>query len=144
MRKKMGIIAIIVAISVLVVLGIWYFCSRVLLVGPSFLFMPIKELNSDSTFISQEELGMDEREEDGWVEDERDNEQWVEDELLAVVDSKEEAEKIAITYNLTLLSYDGMIALYHTDENPVDVINRATEEGFLGFELNYYQFINIQ
>ena len=57
-------------------------------------------------------------------------------ELLCLASSEEEAQKIADLYGIELVSFVQGVATFHTEENPMDVINRGTENGYPPLELN--------
>lgn len=57
-------------------------------------------------------------------------------ELIGEVESEEEAEKIAKLYGIVLLEYQGNIALFRTEEDPLDVIARGEKEGYPQLWLN--------
>lgn len=50
--------------------------------------------------------------------------------LLSNADSLEEAEEIAAMYQVTLLEYADGVALYETQEEPLEVIRRGEQEGY--------------
>ena len=58
-------------------------------------------------------------------------------ELLALVNDEQEAKKIAEIYGIELVRFRNGVATFHTEENPVDVINRGKENGWPLLELNH-------
>lgn len=58
--------------------------------------------------------------------------------LLCLADSREEAEKIAELYGITLLSYEFGTAVFSTQEDPREVIRRGQEQGWPELSLNQY------
>lgn len=50
--------------------------------------------------------------------------------LISNAGSQEEAEEIASMYQVTLLEYTDGMALYETQEPPLDVIRRGEQEGY--------------
>ena len=57
-------------------------------------------------------------------------------ELLCLADSREEAEEIAESYGIELVSFESGVAVFHTQENPRDVIARGKSEGLPELSLN--------
>ena len=57
-------------------------------------------------------------------------------ELIKLVDSREEAEKIAKMYNIELVEFSFGLASYHTDEDPYEVIGRGIENGWPELSFN--------
>ena len=57
-------------------------------------------------------------------------------ELVAAVSSMEEAEDIAGQYGIELLSYSLGVAVYHTEEDPYEVIKRGEDNGWPALEIN--------
>lgn len=49
--------------------------------------------------------------------------------LMAWVESEEEAQQIAEAYGIELCSYGLNVATYHTDDDPMAVIRRGQEQG---------------
>lgn len=56
--------------------------------------------------------------------------------LLYLTESKEEAEEIAKLYNMELVRHLNGLALYRTEEDPVEVIRRGSENGWPELSLN--------
>lgn len=56
--------------------------------------------------------------------------------LMATVDTEEEAKKIAELYGITFVSYKNGIAVYQTDEDPMQVITRGQENDYPQLSLN--------
>ena len=57
-------------------------------------------------------------------------------ELFCLASSQENAQEIADMYGIELVSFSEGVATFHTEENPVDVINRGIEKGYPVLELN--------
>ena len=57
--------------------------------------------------------------------------------LIGAAETREEAEKIAALYGITLVDFSHGAALYHTDEDPREVIRRGRENGWPELTLNY-------
>lgn len=57
-------------------------------------------------------------------------------ELVALVDSEEEAEEIAEMYGITLSSYGFGVAVYTTDRDAGEVIREGIEKGYPELEVN--------
>lgn len=62
-----------------------------------------------------------------------------EEPLLFLADSLEEAQAVGAQYGITLLSYDFGLAVYGTQENPMEVIRRGREQGWPELSLNITQ-----
>lgn len=56
--------------------------------------------------------------------------------LMCMVDTLEEAQKIAELYGITLVEHDYGIAVFYTEENPREVIIRGRENGWPELSLN--------
>lgn len=56
--------------------------------------------------------------------------------LLAWVESEEEAQEIADAYGITLCSYALNIATFHTDEDPREVVRRGKAQGLPELSVN--------
>ena len=59
-----------------------------------------------------------------------------EEPLLFPAESLEEAQAVGAQYGITLLSYDFGLAVYGTQEDPVEVIRRGREQGWPELSLN--------
>lgn len=57
-------------------------------------------------------------------------------ELFCLAQSQEEAQEIADLYGIELVSFSEGVATFHTEDNPVDVINMGIEKGYPLLELN--------
>ena len=57
--------------------------------------------------------------------------------LIAAAQTWEEAEEIGALYGITLVDFSHGVALYHTEEDPRDVIRRGQENGWPELTLNY-------
>ena len=62
------------------------------------------------------------------------------EELLCLADSLDEAENTAEIYGIELVRFGNGIAVFHTDENPGDVIQRGIENGWPQLSLNNIQY----
>ena len=60
--------------------------------------------------------------------------------LMTTVETKEEAEKIAGIYGITLTEYYNGVAVFSTDEDPYEIIERGQEQGCPQLFINYYHF----
>lgn len=68
---------------------------------------------------------------------EMDGEEYYEmNELIGEAQSEKEAEEIAELYGIILLEYRENIALFQTEEDPLDVIARGEKEGYPQLWLN--------
>lgn len=57
--------------------------------------------------------------------------------LISRASSREEAQEVAQLYGITLLDFSHGAALYHTEEDPREVIRRGRENGWPELTLNY-------
>ena len=114
MKKKMlTVVIVIIAVIALVLIG-WYVMFIHFGIGPAFPFLPVLEMSESE----QQPL------------------QTAENSLMALVDTQEEADEIAEQYGITLVSYENGVAVYHTEENPYDVITRGQENGYHELSVN--------
>ena len=60
--------------------------------------------------------------------------------LMTIVETREEAEKIAGIYGITLEEYYNPTAVFTTDRDPYEVIERGQEEGWPQLFINYNYF----
>ena len=51
-------------------------------------------------------------------------------EIMALVDSQKKAEGIADSLNIEFIEFNQGIAVYHTKENPSDVVKRGRSMGY--------------
>lgn len=121
MKKKMVTVIVVILIVILLFFAGWYVLYCYAGVGPAFPFMPIRELGQ----IEQ------------LTDDVEGEEAAVESQLMALAESEEEAKEIAELYGIELVSFAEGVAVYETTENPQDVINRGTENGYPQVYINY-------
>lgn len=100
--------------AVLLIAGGWYIAFCHFGVGPAFPFLPM----SDAVLDVQ--MG-------GIVEEQP---------LMAMVETEEEAEKIAEQYGIEMVSFSDGVAVYQTDEKLADVLARGREQGYPQLYLN--------
>ena len=62
-----------------------------------------------------------------------------EGQLMGFAESQEDAEALAELYGITLVEYQNGLALFHTDEDPKEVIRRGQEKGWQELSLNRVQ-----
>lgn len=58
-------------------------------------------------------------------------------ELVATVETEEEAQQIAQLYNITLVGFADSVAEYTTDRNVDEVIAEGEENGYPKLSINY-------
>ena len=63
-------------------------------------------------------------------------------ELLCLVESEEKAQEIADMYGIQLVSFTNSVATFHTEEDPMAVINMGKEKGYPALELNQVMTID--
>lgn len=120
MKNKVLTVIIVIVIITVLVLGGWYLLFTRFGVGPVPPLLPVKKL--DQSQIKSLELA--------------------ENQLLTLADTEEQAQEIAELYGIALFSYEGGVAVYHTEENPLEVIARGQENGYPELSLNYVNNIN--
>lgn len=59
--------------------------------------------------------------------------------LLYLTESQQEAEEVAELYQIELVSYADGLAVYHTEEDPREVLRRGEEQGWPELSLNYLE-----
>jgi predicted small lipoprotein YifL len=57
-------------------------------------------------------------------------------ELYKLVESEEEAQRIAELYGIELVSVEQEIAVFHTEEDPAEVVRRGEENGWPRLSIN--------
>lgn len=112
-KRALTIVIGIVGIIVLVIVG-WYVMFVHFGRGPTFPFLPV----SDRVLNAQV---------DGLAEEQP---------LMAMVETEDEAEKIAEQYGIELVSFSDGVAVYQTDEKIADVIDRGREKGYPQLYMN--------
>ena len=60
----------------------------------------------------------------------------IEGSLIAIVQTREEAEEIALLYEITLAGYENNIAFYVTDRDPQELIMMGKEKGYPTISIN--------
>lgn len=111
----MLMIGIVVVVIIVFVFGGWYIAFTRFGVGPAFPFL--LTANAEMERVSEMQL--------------EDNP------LMATVDSKEAAEEVAELYGITLVSCENGVAVYQTEEEPMQVIARGQENGYPQLSLNF-------
>lgn len=119
MKKKMlTVVIVIIAVVVLVLVG-WYVMFMNFGIGPVFPFIKAQPIDMNSMEQSAELATI------------------AEDSLMASAETEEEAKIIAEQYDIELVTFENGIALYHTEENPFDVIARGQENGYPQLSINF-------
>lgn len=114
MGKRILTITIgIVGIVVLVIVG-WYVMFVHFGRGPTFPFLLTANVELESANAMQ----------------------LAENPLMAIADSEEAAEEIAELYGITLVTCENGIAVYQTEEDPMQVISRGQENNYPQLSLN--------
>lgn len=57
--------------------------------------------------------------------------------LMSEAETEEEAKKIAEQYGIEFISFENGLALYHTEDDPFEVIARGQENGFPQLSINF-------
>ena len=115
MRKKMLMIGIVAVVIIVFVFGGWYIAFTRFGVGPAFPFLAVKKL--DESQVEMLEVA--------------------ENQLMALVDTEEQAQEIAAQYGIEFVSFENGLALYHTEEDPFEVITRGQENGYPQISVNF-------
>ena len=115
MRKKMLMIGIVVVVIIVFVFGGWYIAFTRFGVGPAFPFLAGKKL--DESQVEMLEVA--------------------ENQLMALADTEEQAKEIAAQYGIEFVSFENGLALYHTEEDPFEVITRGQENGYPQISVNF-------
>ena len=55
---------------------------------------------------------------------------------MCICDTQEDAEKIAEQYQIILVSWQDKVAVYHTGQDPEQVIRKGRKNGWPGLSLN--------
>lgn len=119
MKKKMlTVVMVIIGVIALVLIG-WYVMFMNFGIGPVFPFVKAQPMDFNSVGQSAELATI------------------AEDSLMASVETEEEARTIAEQYGIELVTFENRIALYHTEENPFDVIARGQENGYPQLSINF-------
>ncbi|MDE7247013.1 MAG: hypothetical protein K2N43_03920 [Lachnospiraceae bacterium] len=114
MKKKMVVVGKVVVVVAVVLVG-WYVMFVHFGKGPAFPFLPVKKIEMD---VQPEGI-------------------LAEQQLMAMVETEEDAKEIAEQYEIAFVSFSDGIALYRTDEDPAEVIARGQEQGYTQLYLNW-------
>jgi len=115
MKRRTLIIAIgIVGIIVLVIVG-WYVMFVHFGRGPAFPFLKVQKMNVESA-----------------------NQVMIADNsLMAEAETEADAQEIAEQYGIEFVSFENGLALYHTEEDPFEVVARGQENGYPQLSVNF-------
>lgn len=117
MKKKMlTVVIVIIAVIALVFVG-WYVIFVHFGIGPAFPFLPEQEVSMENLHEVQEGMTAEEQ-------------------LMALVETEEEAQSIAEQYGIEFESFSDGVAVYKTEEDPAAVIARGEENGYPPLYLN--------
>lgn len=111
----MLMIGIVVVVIIVFVFGGWYIAFTRFGVGPAFPFLAVKKL--DESQVEMLEVA--------------------ENQLMALTDTEEQAKEIAAQYGIEFVSFENGLALYHTEEDPFEVITRGQENGYPQISVNF-------
>lgn len=114
MKKKMTVIGIIVIVVIIAFLGGWYYLFCYMGIGPAFPFLPERKVSIENT-------------EGGIIAD---------NQLMALVETEEEAKSIAEQYGIELMSFSEGVAEYRTEEDLDEVIARGQNNGYPALYIN--------
>lgn len=113
-RKMFTIIIGIIGIIALVLVG-WYVMFMNFGIGPAFPFVKVQKMNLESV----------------------DRVMIADNSLMSEAETEEEAREIAEQYGIEFISFENGIALYHTEEDPFEVIARGQENGYPQLSVNF-------
>lgn len=115
MKRRTLIIAIgIVGIIVLVIVG-WYVMFVHFGRGPAFPFLKVQKMNVESA-----------------------NQVMIADNsLMAEAETEADAQEIAEQYGIEFVSFENGLALYHTEEDPFEVVARGQDNGYPQLSVNF-------
>lgn len=115
MKKKMlTVVIVIIAVIALVFVG-WYVMFVHFGRGPAFPFLKVQKMNIESM----------------------DRVMIADNSLMSEAETEEKAREIAEQYGIELVSFENGIALYHTEEDPFEVIARGQENGYAQLSVNF-------
>ena len=117
MKKKM--LTVLIVIIAVIALGFagWYVMFVHFGRGPAFPFLPQKSISMEDMQNVQGEM-------------------IAEEQLIALVETEEEAESIAEQYGIELVSFTQGVAGYKTEEDPNKVIAWGQDNGYPQLYLN--------
>lgn len=113
-RKMFTIIIGIIGIIALALVG-WYVMFMNFGIGPAFPFVKVQKMNLESV----------------------DRVMIADNSLMSETETEEAAREIAEQYGIEFISFENGIALYHTEEDPLEVIARGQENGYPQLSVNF-------
>lgn len=117
MKRKMMVIGMVVIVVAAVAMAGWYFMFCHMGVGPAFPFLPTQEMSVENLQEVQKGVAAEEQ-------------------LIALVETEEEAQNIAKQYGIEFVTFSDGVAVYKTEEDPAAVIARGEENGYSPLYLN--------
>lgn len=90
-------------------------------IGPAFPFLPVKKVEIEEVEI-EGNVGQNQ--------------------LMALVETEDEAQEIAKQYGIELVSFSEGVATYKTEEDPNEVITRGEENGYPPIYINHVRSIH--
>lgn len=114
MKKKM-LFVVMVFVVIALMLMVWYILFAYFGKGPLFPFVQYQEIDA-----GEGEPAM-----------------IAEDQLMVMADTEKMALKIADQYGIELTSFENGIAVYHTEEDPFEVIARGQANGYAQLSINF-------
>ena len=115
MKKKMlTVVIVIIAVIVLVFVG-WYVMFVHFGMGPTFPLLKVQKMNIEDI----------------------DKVMIADNSLMSEAESEEDAREIAEEYGIEFVSFENGVALYHTEEDPFEVIARGQENGYPQLSVNF-------
>ena len=113
-KRALTIVIGIVGIIVLVIVG-WYVMFVHFGRGPTFPFFKIQKISMESV----------------------DQMMIADNSLMAEAETEKDAQEIAEQYDIELVSFENGLALYHTEEDPFEVIARGQENEYPQLSVNF-------
>lgn len=121
---KMKLIVLVLGLVVLAAIGICGCGNR-----------ELSNMTADDSLPSFQKL--DSSNEDSPPADSLEDNSWAETELVALADTREDAEEIAELYGIELSTYSYGVATYTTDKNPLELRALGEENGYPELTPNY-------
>lgn len=115
MKKKMMVMGAVIIAAVVVFFVGWYVMFVHFGRGPTFPFLKVQEIDMGSM----------------------DQVLIADNSLMSEAETEEEAKEIAEQYGIEFVSFENGFALYHTEEDPFEVIARGEENGYPPLSVNF-------
>lgn len=116
-KKKLTVVIVVIAVIAVIALVFvgWYIMFVHFGRGPAFPFLKVQQMNIESV----------------------DRVMIADNSLMSEAETEEKAREIAEQYGIEFVSFENGIALYHTEEDPFEVIARGQENGYAQLSVNF-------